>query len=179
MSPEPRPESPSADLPSLSVRWQGLVIGIDANTLNTLVRHATRSVAEIDSILIEPDEGRLGLTVRAIGWMGLRVTLRSHLTAFRFKEGFLGFRIDDLSAFGFLTIPHRLIRKAVEKQPPGRAFYYPDSRILVLNLNEVIPPELSVQVEDVRFENGEIRVYFGESVYRLDRIMQLFTPVPE
>ena len=39
--------APSPDVPSLSVRWEGLSIVVDATTLNAVLRHATRRFPEI------------------------------------------------------------------------------------------------------------------------------------
>ncbi|MGZ5428857.1 MAG: hypothetical protein ACXWFS_07600, partial [Thermoanaerobaculia bacterium] len=61
---EPALLAPSPDLPALTVRWDGLVVAIDATTLNTIARKATRNVPEVREILIEPEDGRLGLSVR-------------------------------------------------------------------------------------------------------------------
>lgn len=170
MSSEALRESPSVDVPALTVRWEGLVIAIDATTLNTVIRRALRKVKELDEILIEPEDGRLGLTVRVR--KGIPMLFRGHLTSLRLKDGFLGFHIDDLKAFGFLPIPNWLLRKVVERQPPGRAFFYPDDRVVVVNLGTVLPPELSVQIREVVCENGEMRFVFGPSQYRLDKIVE-------
>src|SRR5512139_3546742 len=90
---------PTVELPSLTVRWDGLVVAIDATTLNAIARKAIRNVPEIDEILVEPEDGRLGLAVRVRKRM--RVLFKSHLTSLRFKDGFLGFAIADLTVFGF------------------------------------------------------------------------------
>jgi len=60
----------------------------------------------------------------------------------------------------------------VDRQPEGRVFFYPQERIVVVNLSGVLPPELSVQVKDVVCENGEMRFVFGPSQYRLDRVIE-------
>lgn len=160
---------PSPDLPALTVRWEGLVVAIDATTLNTIARKATRNVPEVREILIEPEDGRLGLTVRIK--KGIPVAFRGHIESMRFKDGFLGFTIADLRVFGVVPIPNWVLTKIVERQPEGRAFFYPEERIVVLNLNAVLPPELSVQVRDVVCENGEMRFIFGPSQYRLDKVI--------
>jgi hypothetical protein len=36
----------------------------------------------------------------------------------------------------------------------------------------MLPPELTVDVEDVVCENGEVRLVFGPSRYRLDRLIE-------
>jgi hypothetical protein len=161
---------PSVDVPALTIRWEGLVVAIDANTLNAVARKATQKVPEITEILVEPEHGRLGIAVRVR--KGIRVRFRSHLESLRFKHGFLGFRLADLTAFGFFPIPDWVIRKVVDRQPEGRAFFYPESRVIVVNLNHLLPPELSVQVKDVLCENGEMRFLFGPSQYRLDRFIE-------
>jgi hypothetical protein len=162
--------NPSPDLPALTVRWEGLVVAIDATTLNAIARKAIRGVPEIRAILIEPEDGRLGLTVRAK--KGIPIVFRSHLESLRFKDGFLGFTIVDLHVFGVVPIPNWVITKIVERQPEGRAFFYPEERIVVVNLNGIMPPDLSVQVRDVQCENGEMRFVFGPSQYRLDRVIE-------
>ena len=161
--------NPSPDLPALTVRWEGLVVAIDATTLNTIARKATRNVPEIREILIEPEDGRLGLTVRIK--KGIPVAFRGHIESMRFKDGFLGFTITDLRVFGVVSIPNWVLTKIVERQPEGRAFFYPEERIVVVNLNGILPPELSVQVKDVVCENGEMRFIFGPSQYRLDKVI--------
>ena len=161
---------PSVDLPSLSVRWEGLVVTIDANTLNTIVRKATRPVHEIESILIEPEDGRLGLNLRVR--KGIVIPLKGHVTSIRLKHGFLGFSISDLTAFGVVPIWDWILRKIIDNQPPGSTFFYPDERVVVINLNSVIPEELSLQVSEVICENGEVKVIFGPSQYRLDRLIE-------
>ena len=170
MSSEFALKPPSVDVPSLTVRWEGLVVAIDGTTLTTILRKATRKVPEIDDILIEPEDGRLGITVRVK--KGIKVPLRSHLTSLRLKDGFLGFAIADLTVFGFVPIPNWILRKIIDRQPPGRAFFYPDERIVVINLGSVLPQELSVVVREVVCENGEMRFVFGPSQYRLDRFIE-------
>jgi hypothetical protein len=167
---EPAYSIPSPDLPALTIRWEGLVVAIDAMTLNTIARKATRNVPEVREILIEPEDGRLGLTVRIK--KGIPVAFRGHVESMRFKDGFLGFTIVDLKIFKRVSIPNWVITKIVEHQPEGRAFFYPEERIVVVNLNGILPPELSVQVKDVMCENGEMRFVFGPSQYRLDRVIE-------
>jgi len=158
------------DLPSLTVRWDGLVVAIDATTLNAIARKAIRNVPEIDEILVEPEDGRLGLAVRVR--KRIRVLFKSHLTSLRFKDGFLGFAIADLTVFGFIPIPNWVLRKIIDRQPPGRAFFYPVERVVVINLGPLLPLELSVHVRDVVCENGEMRFLFGPCQYRLDRFIE-------
>src|SRR5664279_1493275 len=83
------------------------VVAIDATTLNTIARKATRNVPEVREILIEPEDGRLGLTVRIK--KGIPVAFRSHLEPLRFKDGFLGFTIVDLRIFRRVPIPNWVI----------------------------------------------------------------------
>ncbi|MEO6325646.1 MAG: hypothetical protein ABIT01_06415 [Thermoanaerobaculia bacterium] len=161
--------APSVDLPSLSVRWEGLVVTIDANTLNTIIRKATRHVREIEDILIEPEDGRLGLSLRVR--KGITLPLKGHVTSIRLKHGFLGFSVSDLTAFGVVPVWDWIIRKIIDKQPAGSAFFYPDEKVVVINLNKVIPQELSLQVSEVICEGGEVKLVFGPSQYRLDRLI--------
>ena len=167
--PEPLTLAPSPDLPALTVRWEGLVVAVDATTLNTFARQAIRNVPEVQEVTIDPEDGRLGITIRVK--KGIAVPFRGEIRDLRVKDGYLGFAISDLRVFRRVPIPSWIIRKIVERQPPGRMFFYPEERIVVVDLHGVLPPELSVQVKDVVCENGEMRFVFGPSQYRLDKLL--------
>lgn len=143
---------------------------IDANTVNTILRRVTAGIKEIQDIWIEPEEGELRITVRVK--KGVAFTLRGLATTPKVKDGYLGFRIERMSAFGFLSIPQWVIRRVVDNYPPENVTYYPEDDVIVVNLNPVLPPELYIDVRDIEFENGEIKVRFGPSQYRLDRIIE-------
>ena len=166
----PTLKPPTADVPSLSVRWEGLVVVIDEQTINTFLHRATRRVPEVSDILVEADGGVLSLTIKVK--KGVRVPLRSRVTSIRFRDGWLGFALEELKVFGFIPIPPWVVKRIVDRQPPGFAFFYPHERVVVLNLSTVLPPELSLEVREVRCENGEIRVAFGPSRLRLDRLVE-------
>ena len=163
-------QRPTVDVPSLSVRWEGLVVVIDDQTINTVLHRVTRRVPEVSDILVEADGGVLSLTIKVK--KGVRFPLRSRVTSIRFRDGWLGFALEELKVFGFVPIPPWVVRRIVDRQPPGFAFFYPDERVVVLNLSTVIPPELSLEVREIRCENGEIRVAFGPSRLRLDRLVE-------
>ena len=166
----PTVKPPTVDVPSLSVRWEGLVVVIDEQTINTVLHRATKRVPEVSDILVEADGGVLSLTIKVK--KGFRFPLRSKVTSIRFRDGWLGFAIEELKVFGFLPIPPWVVKRIVDRQPPGFAFFYPHDRVVVLNLSTVLPLELSLEVREVRCENGEIRVAFGPSHLRLDRLLE-------
>lgn len=164
------PDQPVHDFPSLSVRWEGLVVALDSTTLNTIVRKALAKVPEVRNLLIEPEFGRLGVTV-TVKKKGVPLPLRSHFTSIRLKDGFLGFHVDDLVVFGFLPIPNWLLRRIAVRLPYGSTFFYPDERVVVIDLNAFLPEDLTVNVREVLCENGEMRFVFGPSQYRLDKLI--------
>lgn len=166
----PSSQRPTVDVPSLSVRWEGLVVVVDEQTINTILHQATRRVPEVSDILVEADGGVLSLTIKVR--KGFRFPLRSRVTSIRFRDGWLGFALEELKVFGFLPIPPWVVKRIVDRQPPGFAYFYRHERVVVLNLSSVLPPELSLEVREVRCENGEIRVAFGPSRLRLDRLVE-------
>ncbi len=170
MNPDEMAARPTLDFPPLSVRWEGLVVVLDATTLNTVVRKALAKVPEIRKFLIEPEYGRLGVTM-TVKKRGVPVPLRSHFTSIRLKDGFLGFHVDDLVAFGFVPIPNWLLRRIALRLPYRSVFFYPDVRVVVIDLNAFLPEDLIVNVRDVLCENGEMRFVFGPSQYRLDTLV--------
>jgi hypothetical protein len=165
----PTSQRPTVDVPSLNVRWEGLVVVIDEQTINTILHRATRRVPEVSDILVEAEGGVLSLTIKVK--KGFRFPLRSRVTSIRFRDGWLGFALEELKVFGFIPIPPFVIKRIVDRQPPGFAYFYRHERVVVLNLSSVLPPELSLEVREVHCENGEIRVAFGPSHLRLDRLV--------
>jgi uncharacterized protein YpmS len=165
------PDQPVHDFPPLSVRWEGLVVVLDATTLNTVVRKALAKVPEVRNLLIEPEDGRLGVTV-TVKSKGVPVPLRSHFTSIRLKDGYLGFHVDDLVAFGFLPIPNWLLRRIALRLPYRSVFFFPEERVVVIDLNAFLPEDLTVNVREVLCENGEMRFVFGPSQYRLDKLVE-------
>ena len=161
--------APTADIPALTVRWEGLVVVVDSVTLNAIVRRVVRDIPEIKEFLIEPENGRLSLMAKVR--KGISVPLRLHLTSLRLKDGFLGFYLEEAKAFGFLRFPKWIFRRIADRLPPGMAFYYPEDRVFVLNLISFLPPELTVQIREVVCDNGEMRFVFGPSQYRLDKLI--------
>ncbi len=164
------PAHPTLDYPILSVRWEGLVVIVDATTLNTAVRKVMQRVPDVQDVHIEPENGRLGLTL-TLARKPIPVPLRSHLTSIRLKDGFLGFHVDELVAFGCVPIPSWLLKRIVNRQPRGAALFYPDSRVVVIDLNTFLPEELTLNVRDVICENSEVKFVFGPSRYRLDKLI--------
>lgn len=172
----PTLKAPTVDVPSLSVRWEGLVVVIDEQTINTFLHRATKRVPEVSDILVEADGGTLSLMIKVK--KGVRFPLRSRVTSIRFRDGWLGFALEELKVFGFLPIPPWIIKRIVDRQPAGFAFFYPRDRVVVLNLSTVLPVELSLEVREVHCENGEIRVAFGPSHLRLDRLFETLDQDP-
>ncbi len=164
------PQRPTVDVPSLSVRWEGLVVVIDEQTINTVLHRITRRVPEVSDIVVEAEGGVLTLTIKVK--KGVRFPLKSRVTSIRFRDGWLGFALEELKVFGFVPIPAWVLKRIVDRQPRGFALFYPDERVVVLNLTSFLPPELSLEVRDIRFENGEVRAAFGPSRYRLDRLVE-------
>lgn len=161
---------PSADLPSLSVRWEGLVVVLDTMTINAILKRVIERVPEVHSVTVEAEDGRLCLTMRIK--RGVTVPAKAYLSSFRLKDGFLGFHVSRLTAFGFLPVPDWILRRIVRGLPAGFAFYYPLGRVFVVNLSSVLPSGLSLQIRQVVCEESEVRVYFGPSQYRLDRLIE-------
>ena len=65
-----------------------------------------------------------------------------------------------------------------QRVPSATASSNPRDRVVVLNLSTVLPVELSLEVREVHCENGEIRVAFGPSHLRLDRLFETLDQDP-
>ena len=69
----------------------------------------------------------------------------------------VAFVLDRVQALSFIPIPDQLLHYLVQKAPPGLLTYYAEDRIMVVNLNDWMPPgvDLSLVVERDRIAIGK------------------------
>jgi hypothetical protein len=60
----------------------------------------------------------------------------------------------------------------VQKAPRGLLTYYPDDRIMVVNLSPWMPPGIDLSLERTVFEDGALTLEFGDGSYDLESLLQ-------
>ena len=148
------------------VTWSGLALTFSERTLNALVRGAVAEVPELNGLRIQVTPGELALTA-VVHRFGVPLSAKATVSQLRLKDGFLAFVLDRVQALSFIPIPDQLLTYLVQKAPPGLLTYYREDRIMVVNLNDWMPPGVDLSLERTEFRTGELTLHFAPGSYDL------------
>jgi hypothetical protein len=153
-----------------SVRWSGLSLTFDEKTLNALVRQLVERIPDLKDLVIQVSPGELAATL-VVHRFGVPLSAKAILSQLRLKDGFLAFVLEKVQALSFIPIPDQLLTYLVQKAPPGLLTYYPADRIMVVNLNDWLPPGIDLSLERTLFEKGALTLQFAAGSYDLSALL--------
>lgn len=153
------------------VSWSGLSLTVRERTLNALVRRLVDEIPDLSDLRVEVTRGELAATA-VIHRFGVPLSAKATLSQLRLKDGFLAFVLDRLQALSFIPIPDQLLTYLVQKAPPGLLTYFPDDRIMVVNLNAWMPPGFDLSLEKTAFEEGVLTLHFAPGSYDLGPLLE-------
>jgi hypothetical protein len=157
------------------VRWSGLSVTFDERTLNALVRRLVDRVPDLQDLRIAVSAGELAATL-VVHRFGVPLSARATLSQLRLKDGFLAFVLDRLQALSFIPVPDQLLGYLVQKAPPGLLTYYTEDRIMVVNLNDWMPPGVDLSLESTAFEKSALTLHFSSGSYDLSWLLRELRP---
>ena len=152
------------------VRWSGLSLTFDEATLNALVGKLVEQIPDIKDLRLTIADGELGATV-VVHRYGVPLKAKATLTQLRLKDGFLAFVLEKVQALSFIPIPDQLLTYLVQKAPPGLLTYYAADRIMVVNLNDWMPPGVDLSLERTVFGEQSLTLHFGTGSYDLTELL--------
>ena len=152
------------------VRWSGLSLTFDEKTLNALVRKLVERIDDLKDLRIQVSAGELAATL-VVHRFGVPLSAKATLSQLRLKDGFLAFVLDKVQALSFIPIPDQLLTYLVQKAPPGLLTYYPRDRIMVVNLNDWMPPGVDLSLERTVFEKDALTLRFAAGSYDLGPVL--------
>lgn len=169
------PDASAAEIPPESedfrVRWRGLALIFDEPTLNRLVALLADRIPEVQDLKVHVTPGELAVTA-VIHRFGVALSAKATLSQLRLKDGFLAFVLDKVQALSFIPIPDQLLSYLVQRAPRGLLTYYPDDRIMVVNLSPWMPPGIDLSLERTVFAEGALTLEFGDGSYDLEPLLQ-------
>jgi len=165
----PRPAAPP-DEQDTRVRWSGLSLTFDEQTLNAIVHRLVDRIADLQDLKVRVTPGELAATV-LVHRFGVPLSAKASLSQLRLKDGFLAFVLDKVQALSFIPIPDQLLVYLVRKAPPGLLTYYREDRIMVVNLNDWMPPGIDLSLERTTFEEGALTMQFAPGSYDLSEVL--------
>jgi len=166
------PEWPAPpEEPGFRVRWSGLSVSFDERTLNALVHRLVDRIPDLQDLRIRVTKGELAATL-TVRRFGVPLSARASLSQLRLKDGFLAFVLDRVQALSFIPIPDQLLIYLVQKAPEGLLTWYRDDRIMVVNLNDWMPPGADFSLERTAFEEGHLTLHLAPGSYDLTEILE-------
>ena len=166
------PEWPAPpEEPGFRVRWSGLSVSFDERTLNALVHRLVDRIPDLQDLRIRVTKGELAATL-TVRRFGVPLSARASLSQLRLKDGFLAFVLDRVQALSFIPIPDQLLVYLVQKAPEGLLTWYRDDRIMVVNLNDWMPPGADFSLERTAFEEGQLTLQLAPGSYDLTEILE-------
>ncbi len=154
----------------LKARWSGLSLTLDERTLNALVHRLVDRIPDLQDLKLRVSPGELSATL-VVHRFGVPLSAKTSLSQLRLKDGFLAFVLDKVQALSFIPIPDQLVTYLVQKAPPGLLTFYPEDRIMVVNLNDWMPPGVDLSLERTLFEEGALTMHFAAGSYDLTEIL--------
>ena len=164
--------APPAGEPGFRVRWSGLSVSFDERTLNALVHRLVDRIPDLQDLRIRVSPGELAATL-TVRRFGVPLSARASLSQLRLKDGFLAFVLDRVQALSFIPIPDQLLTYLVQKAPSGLLTWFRDDRIMVVNLNDWMPPGMDLSLERTLFESGQLTLQFTAGSYDLSDLLRL------
>lgn len=152
------------------VRWSGLSLTFDERTLNGLVSRLVERIPDLEDLKIEVSQGELAATI-TVHRFGVPLSAKATLSQLRLKDGFLAFVLEKVQALSFIPIPDQLLTYLAQKGPRGLLTYYPEDRIMVVNLNEWMPAGMELSLERTDFEKGALTLQFASGSYDLSDLL--------
>lgn len=152
------------------VRWSGLSLTFDERTLNAIVGQLVERIPDLKDLKIDVSPGELSATI-VVHRFGVPLSARATLSQLRLKDGFLAFVLEKVQALSFIPIPDQLLTYLVQKAPPGLLTYYPDDRIMVVSLNDWMPPGMDLSLEKTIFEKEALTLQFASGSYDLSGLL--------
>jgi len=153
------------------VRWSGLSLTFDEKTLNALVHRLVERIEDLKDLRVEVSAGELAATL-VVHRFGVPLSAKAILSQLRLKDGFLAFVLDKVQALSFVPIPDQLLSYLVAKAPAGLLTYYPQDRIMVVNLNDWMPPGVDLSLERTVFQRGALTLHFAAGSYDLTQVLE-------
>ena len=138
--------------------------------MNRLVALLAERIPEIEDLKVHVTSGELAVTA-VIYRFGVPLSAKATLSQLRLKDGFLAFVLDKVQALSFIPIPDQLLSYLVQRAPRGLLTYYPDDRIMVVNLAPWMPPGIDLSLERTVFEEGALTLQFGDGSYDLAQVL--------
>ena len=153
------------------VRWRGLALIFDEPTLNRLVARLTDRIPDLHDLRVHVMPGELSATI-VLHRYGVALSAKATLSQLRLKDGFLAFVLDKVQALSFIPIPDQLLSYVVQKAPKGLLTYYPEDRIMVVNLSPWMPAGMDLSLERTVFGDGALTLEFGDGSFDISPFLE-------
>ncbi len=131
------------------LRWDSTCVSVSLDRINQQLAQLISEVDEVEQLLLVGvgDHLRFTATVR---YKGMRLPLALEARETRLRHRRLGFRIVHLRTLAHVTVPLAIVARVLERLLGHRQRFDRDSRIVLVDLREWLPPEVELAVAEIR-----------------------------
>ena len=139
-------------------RWDGLHVVVSLPLLERYLADLLQRLPQLQQLQL----GGEGDTLRVRGtvvWKHLSASLQLELGEFRLKHRILGFRVRRIRTLGSVRLPRAALEAVLERL--DHVTVLRGEGIVIVNLQEWIPPEVSLSVLTMQVSGSSLHLWLG------------------
>lgn len=146
-------------------RWDGLHLALN---LDRVERHLNRLISarqDLRNLSLKGEGDALAAEVTVL-WKGIPARVGIGLAEIRLRHRHLGFRMRRLRALGGIPVPRSAVEIALNAFGSPLLKVFSGHGIVVVDLREWLPEELSLEVLTVQGTSRSLHIWFGSGSLR-------------
>lgn len=147
-------------LPNPLLRWDGLHLVVDLGTVETHLDRLLRRTGRVSRVNLEGRDDTLRVQ-GTVSWKGLSSRVSVDLSEIRLRRRYLGFRMRRITAIGGVRVPRRAIEAVIRDSDPDRVKVFSGEGIVVIDLRDLLPAGLDLNVLTVQATDRSLHLWFG------------------
>ena len=142
------------------VRWDDLHVVLDIPAIERLLKRRLQDIELVSDLKLDGRDDRLSLGLR-VHWKGVSIRAWVELQEIRLRHRRLGFRLGRLRALGGLPVPKIAVLRTLQNAVPELVTVVKGTDIVVVDLRNWIPPEVSLRVVAIQVVNEGLHVWLA------------------
>lgn len=147
-------------LPVPLIRWDDFHLVFDIPSIEKMLRQRLQDVEHLSDLVLDGRDDRLSMGIR-VHWKGVSMRAWVELKEIRLRHRRLGFRLGRIKALGGIPIPKIAVLRTLQSAVPDLVSILPGSDIVVVDLRQWIPSEVSLRVVAIQVISESLHVWLA------------------
>lgn len=141
-------------------RWDGLHLAIDLDHVERIANQFLSSRRELQDLALRGIGDALTAEVTVI-WRGVPARVALEVAEIRLRHRHIGLRLRKIRAPGGVPVPKTAVMLAIQALDHPILRVFPGDRIVVADLRDWLPEELTLEILTVQATWRSLHVWFG------------------